>query len=254
VSKRQPVDVIVIPDAHVPHHNKRAWRCVLGLLSTVQPKQIVIIGDFLDLESLNHHPRNVPEITHLKPELEAGNHALDQIYEASPSSRVTYLEGNHEYRVTKYINTASPELEGLLDVPGFLRLKDRRILWVPFRSHIRHPWISPWDVAYLHSAKANSRNNPGGSHAAFHANTIGPSSRCATTVYGHHHTFQHYRSSAGYEAFCCGFLGDYDSDDPTFDYEAGPTLWTIGCLYQRSDRGIITTTNIPIVNGRHGFF
>ncbi len=39
------------------------------------------------------------------------------------------LEGNHEYRVTRYIN-AHPELEGLIEVDKVLNLTERRIDWV----------------------------------------------------------------------------------------------------------------------------
>jgi len=246
--------IFVLPDAHIPHQDPKAWRCAIKLLGELQPDEVVIIGDFADLESLSHHVKNRPELTKLKGEYEVCNGALDQVQMAAPGAHWTYIEGNHEYRAVKHTNTVVPHLDGLLDVPAALNLEQRHISWVPMRKSLRRAWVSPWGVGYMHAADSNGRTRPGKHHAAMHANLVGPASHCPVVVYGHHHSFQSYRSSAGYEAHCCGFLGDFDADDTAFDYNSGPTPWVIGVLLQRVDRGLVTTTQVPIYQGRHSLY
>jgi hypothetical protein len=103
----------------------------------------------------------------------------------------------------------------------------------------------------MHSAKGNGSWGSGGkNHAAYHADNVGPVSGCKTIVYGHHHTFQYYRNAAGYEAYCAGFLGDFDSDEPAFDYAAGPSTWQTGMLLQEFSGDHHLTQQISINNGR----
>jgi hypothetical protein len=69
-------------------------------------------------------------------------------------------------------------------------------------------------------------------------------------VYGHHHTFQHFRSAAGYEAYCSGFLGDFDADEPAFDYAAGPSPWVTGMLFQEFRGDLAFTEEVYIKGGK----
>jgi predicted phosphodiesterase len=243
--------IFVIPDAHIPNQDKRAWKITLRMLEDFQPTKVVIIGDFGDFESVSHHPRTRPEIVHFKQECELVNDGLDAIQHAvHPRTQVVYIEGNHEYRVVKHTNTSVPHLAGLLNLESALSLAKRRVIWVPLRATMRRAWVSPWGVGYLHSAQANGKVKANAGHARLHAELIGPVSNCKLTIYGHHHGFQHYRSAAGYEAYCCGFLGDYDSDNPTFDYEAGPTPWTTGVLVQEVSGDLVETREVPIRDGK----
>lgn len=267
--------IATIPDTHCPRQDQKAWNTALAIVREFQPHFGVIIGDFADLESLSHHPRNRPDITKVKWEFEVTNRALDQVQDASPNTKWFYVEGNHEYRAVKYTN-AFPQLEGLLSVPENLYILPpgthkpiassldlqgsvkkrvhvdlRGITWIPFRKYLRRAWKSPWGCGYMHSAKGNGSWGGGGvHHAAYHANNIGPVTGCRVTVYGHHHSFQHFRSTAGYEAYCSGFLGDFDADESAFDYAGGPSPWVTGMLVQEVNGSLISTENIYIENGK----
>jgi hypothetical protein len=135
-----------------------------------------------------------------------------------------------------------------------LNLKKRRITWIPLRTHTRRCWIAPWGTGYMHSAQSNRKPQSGQSHSAYHANVVGPLSGCRHITYGHSHTFQSYRSPAGFTADCSGFLGNFDADDPAFDYDSGPNTWTLGVLYEsiylRKIDPVVSITQIPIVDGR----
>jgi len=230
----------------------------LALLREFRPDKVVIIGDFCDLEALSHHPKNRPDVTRLSWEYYECNTLLDRFQNAAPSADWYYLEGNHEYRAIKFANSLGT-LDGLLDVPQNLHILPvddarrhddlRGIVWLKFEDYLGKAWVAPWgegNFGYLHSAKANKNGMGAGGlyHAAYHANTIGPISRCAVTVYGHHHTFQMFRSTAGYEAWCCGFLGDLN--EKAFLYAAGPTNWLNGVLLQEIDGSRVVNTPIRL--------
>jgi hypothetical protein len=103
----------------------------------------------------------------------------------------------------------------------------------------------------MHSAKANGGlGSSGKHHAAYHADNVGPVSDCKIIVYGHHHSFQFYRNAAGYEAYCAGFVGDYDADEPAFDYAGGPSPWVTGILLQEFNGPLVSTEQITINKGR----
>lgn len=259
------VKVFIVPDIHVPRHDARATETALGLLRDFRPDKVVIIGDFCDLEALSHHPKNRPDITHLSWEYGECNKLLDAFQNAAPSANWYFVEGNHEHRAIKFANNLGI-LDGFLDVPQNLHITPvadarrhdnlRGIVWLPFEDYLGRAWIAPWGngaFGYLHSAKANKGGMAAGGlyHSAYHANTIGPISRCLYTVYGHHHTFQMFRSAAGYEAWCCGFLGDLN--EKAFLYNAGPSNWLNGVMVQEIEGSLCTTTPITIANGKAVF-
>lgn len=277
-SKRatEPFRVAVLPDVHVPRQDKKAWATALALIADFKPHGLVIIGDFADFESISHHPKNRPDLTKFASEYHEANLALDALQLAAGSAQTFYVEGNHEYRAVKYVN-AFPHLDGLLSVPENLyilapgthvamplglasprRAPNKRvhvdlrgITWIPFRYHLRRAWKSPWGCGYMHSAKGNSSWGSGGAnHAAYHANNVCPVSGCNIVVYGHHHTFQHSRTPAGNEAYCAGFLGDFDADEPAFDYAAGPSPWVTGMLFQEFQGDLHRTEEVYIKNGK----
>lgn len=266
--------VAVVPDTHVPRQEKKTWATALALVRDYNPHAVVIIGDFADCEALSHHPKNRPDLVKFASEMYETNIALDCLQDAAPGAKFYYVEGNHEYRAVKYVN-AFPHLDGLLSVPENLfilapgthkptpnstlhRSRNPRLHvdlrgmeWIPFRKYLRRAWVSPWGCGYMHSAKGNGAWSGGGvNHASYHANNVGPVSGCKLIVYGHHHSFQHFRNPAGYEAYCCGFLGDFDADEPAFDYAGGPSPWQPGIVFQEFLGELSTTFNVPIVNGR----
>jgi len=98
---------ICIFDAHVPFHNKRMFESICRLIQDIQPKGLVLGGDFLDLHSLSSHDKGktpVPGMT-LGKEYAEGNSVLDKL-ELYPFKQKVYLWGNHEARYDKYIRDA----------------------------------------------------------------------------------------------------------------------------------------------------
>ena len=128
--------VIILPDMHVPFHDRRVWRNVLRYIAGTGPHdEVVQLGDFLNLASISRHTktnlRAIAETT-ITEEYRIGNQVLDQLQEViQPETKITILEGNHDFWVEKYLDE-HPQLVGTLEIEKGLRLKERGINWVRF--------------------------------------------------------------------------------------------------------------------------
>ncbi len=114
--------ILVIPDTHVPYHDKLAWKEVLRCIKALEPNGIVIIGDFADFYAVSSHSRDPIRKRFLLEEVAEVNKALDQI-PTGPS--VCFIEGNHEDRLRRYLWDKAPELFGMINFPQLFKLKKR---------------------------------------------------------------------------------------------------------------------------------
>jgi hypothetical protein len=249
-----PVEAIRIVagvELHAPHFDPRTWAAARAVIREYRPHKGVIIGDFLDLESLSSYPRRVPDPVRLSAEWYAGNVALDELQEAAPSCSWTYLEGNHEERARRYA-AEHGTLDGLLSVPeslyiqpcaeGYRRRADgdlRGMAWVPIeRAHVEE-----W-AAYHHGASTCAKH-----HAAYHAEVFAPSKARGQDIYfGHLHTDQVFAASSGVRAACCGWLGD-EAKVPK-ESRSRPTGWRTGLRLQEWAGGLLADAFVPITVGR----
>lgn len=163
--KREPLKtVLVIPDLHVPYHDVQAWNLLLQICRSIRPSEIVIIGDFLDLYSVSSFSKNPRRKLLLEDEIEEANIELDKLAGIAP---VVYIEGNHEARLSKYLHDRAPALDGLITVPGALRLKERGIRWVPYKTSYKLGKVS-----YTHDVGFSGPSSARASLAAYGGNLV----------------------------------------------------------------------------------
>lgn len=231
---------LIIPDVHRPAHHPAAWKVLLDVAKAYRPHEAIIMGDFLDLESLSQHPKNRPDTVKLKDELRSGEDGLDELDRVLPRNvRKWYLAGNHCARAERF-EAAFGHLDGMLSIPKGLNLAKRRWQWVTLRQQNRFV-LGP--VAYLHGI-SESKN-----HAMVHAEQFAPRIGVRHVIYAHMHATQSAQSNAGYFARCCGFLGD--EQNIAFAYTKGrPTAWVLSFLLQEVSGRTVTDTEVRIVNGR----
>jgi hypothetical protein len=242
--------VAIVPDTHVPFHDRAAWSVALSVVREWKPHRVILIGDFMDTESVSRHGKNTPDTVKLAEEYHETNLRLDELQNAAPDATWLYLEGNHENRVSKWCCEFG-SMDGLLDVPEALYMKPRDEGYHRASALLRGmEWIplsrQPYQIdgcAYLHGVYENQH------HAAFHALHLGPEIGCKEIRYGHMHTLQSAVSPAGYHARCVGFLGDGASR--AFKYKRGrPAPWAKGVVLQEIGAGLVTDTPVRIVGGR----
>lgn len=122
--------VISFFDVHVPEHDRLLWAAALAFLADAQPHHIVLGGDFAELRSCSQHASGAGGMTY-EADVQYVRKELEALRAAAPGARIWYLEGNHETRLTRYIESNNPQFEGALSLPESLGLADLGITWVP---------------------------------------------------------------------------------------------------------------------------
>lgn len=171
--------IVHICDVHVPDHDRALWASFLQWCRDERPVEVIIGGDFLELESCSQHG-GVARPSLLVEDVKAGKEALRELRAANPRARMTYLEGNHETRLRRKVVHGVPELDGALRLPELLGLARLHIDFRPYGEVIHrgklgftHGWWTP------------------DHHAAKHLREIGTS-----IAYGHTHRPQIYTRGA----------------------------------------------------------
>jgi hypothetical protein len=134
------------------------------------------------------------------------------VRQRNPSARMVLLQGNHDYRAVDYANR-HPGLKKHLDVVTNLRLKERRIEWVP--SWERGKLFRLGNAHFLHGLYTSKY------HAAKMVDTFG-----VCVYYGHTHDVSLYPkvtrgNDKTLEAGSLGCLCRYDQKY----LKGAPTNW-----------------------------
>lgn len=122
---------IVLPDLHLPFHDKKLLNCWLNRLGGGDFDGVDIIGDFLDCYSLSRFDNNPKRKNNFQQEVDEGRKLLEGIRLYLPKVNIRYSEGNHEDRLRKILWGKCPALAHLRDltIPKILRLDDLDIRW-----------------------------------------------------------------------------------------------------------------------------
>lgn len=127
---------IVIPDMQVPYEDKRTMKAVEEFMATRKFDHYINLGDFMDFDCISHHNKSkLREIEgkRILDDYRRGNDILDRhqeiIRKKNPDAEFVLLEGNHEYRMERYLDE-NPQFVGMLEVENGLKLKERGFKYV----------------------------------------------------------------------------------------------------------------------------
>lgn len=107
----------IISDIHVPYQNDVSVGIMMKMLRNFKPKNVIINGDGIDCVQLSRFNRDPLPPASFKAHVEE---LSDLIYDMQRYSKVTFVEGNHEARLGKYINEHAPELHGLISMESLI--------------------------------------------------------------------------------------------------------------------------------------
>ncbi len=145
----------------------------------------ILIGDFLDFDCISSHNQNnlrAVEGKRLFADYEHAGAILDRhqkiIRANNKNAEFVYIEGNHEARMTRYID-ANPALEGMVEVPTALELGRRKFKWVPYWT--KGTVFKVGKATFIHGRYTND------AHAKKHVARYG-----CNIFYGHLHDIQTY--------------------------------------------------------------
>lgn len=96
--------VMVSSDWHVPYVNDNAFKLHLQYAKNYKPHKYVLNGDLIDFYTLSVFDKNPENRTSVQDELDMASKYLIDLKRALPkSTKIYYLEGNHETRLQKWL-------------------------------------------------------------------------------------------------------------------------------------------------------
>lgn len=124
-----PGTYLLLGCVHVPGHNHAMLEGILKLIPEIKPQGLILMGDFLDLNSLSGHDRGrftaIKGLT-LDQEYKDGNGVLDRLLAKLPKEAdKVYLYGNHEDRWNRYMSDMQNAKTPLPSPTEALHLKER---------------------------------------------------------------------------------------------------------------------------------
>lgn len=125
--------MVVANDFHIPFHDQCALALLKLFLRREKPHWLILNGDFHDFWEISSFDLTPRTGKAFRDEIKVGRKILRSFRRILPRARITWVEGNHEFRLRRYLIQNAPELYGLpgLSVPELFGLKDLRIEYAP---------------------------------------------------------------------------------------------------------------------------
>lgn len=231
---------LVVPDVHVPFHCRKITRLVTKLIKEINPDGIVQLGDGLDAFQISTYSKDPSRRNLLSEDIDDWKSILNEwARHLRPGAVIHLLEGNHEYRLSKYIANQAKDLHGLVpDWPTLLGIELRNRAG-PHKWHW-HPYTK-WnscrigDCVLMHGFYYNT-------HVAATALT----KYRTNVIFGHTHRVQYISDGVH---FSCS-LGHASNEEETA-HQPTPTGWKqcLGLLHV-DNQGKTKLDLLPVDNGR----
>ena len=229
---------LVLGDTHFPMHDRTTIELAVENARRENAVGVLLNGDLMDMFAVSPFYRE-PSKEGLLEELECGRAALAWIRSRLPKARIIYREGNHDFRLRRYVVERGPALADLpeLRLPNLLGLDKLGIEWVQDKAKV---YLGKLITLHGHELRKGEGVNP--ARLAFLRTT-------ATVLVSHHHrSSEHHqrglddRHHAAWSLGCaCYIHPDYD---PYNQWNHGYAMVDVG-----SD-GWFTTHNRRVLAGR----
>lgn len=133
-----PMKVLVLPDIHLPYHDKPALVHAIRYGWSNGADAILLNGDTFDFFSISFWEKD-PRRRNFPNELKICGEFLNTLREMFPKARIIFKEGNHEERYPRYMRVRAPELLGVsnFEIPELLKFEDKGVEWVCDKRPIR---------------------------------------------------------------------------------------------------------------------
>lgn len=172
---------LVVSDFHGLRCDPFVRRVFLDLVARVQPEKIILGGDMLDLAEFSKHTQD-PRTFQVVQEIRWLHALLAETRAAAPEAEVTYIEGNHEFRLLRHTSEQSPamlvvlaDLHGMT-VASLLGLEKYQVNYIAradldafterdIKTQVGRNFVTLWDNALLfgHYPEMRSKGIPGAS-------------------------------------------------------------------------------------------
>lgn len=128
---------LLLFDIHIPHEDPVALKAAINYTKKQYDgvlQNIILGGDIMDCEALSKFDKNKGTLSFVE-EVHRTRNFLDKLQETFPNTMITYVMGNHEERLEKYILKNAPDIAELgYGVEDVLELEKRDIQFVDNRK------------------------------------------------------------------------------------------------------------------------
>jgi len=107
--------VAIIPDWHVPAHDKQVSWQVKEWLAVFKPHIIILIGDAADMFGLSRWPKAPRVVANTQAELDETRRLVDEVIALSGCLHLFYIMGNHEDRNRRTQIDPNASVSSLID-------------------------------------------------------------------------------------------------------------------------------------------
>ena len=230
---------LTIADVHAPFQQKAATQMVIDFIRDVRPGTIHILGDACDLFSVSKFDKDPTRKETLQDELDCVRDLLMEIRDAAPRARIIYSEGNHEYRLRRYLRSEAKALAGLraLTLDKLLDFQQLRIRF--------QPQDRPYRIGHLLFTHGQHVSRWSGMSAKRHFEQFG-----CCVIHGHTHrlgAFFHTDISDTFGAFETGCLSTL-----TPDYVTAPD-WQNGFSVIYHSKNYFHVDQVAIIKNKFCF-
>lgn len=231
---------LVIPDLHVPFHDVKCTKLITKIIKEVNPDGIVQLGDALDAFQISTYSKDPSRRNLLADDIEDYKGILNEwTRHLKSGATIHLLEGNHEYRLKRFIASQARDLHGLIpDWPTLFQIALRN-------KSGRHKWI--WhDYQKWDSCKIGDCTLLHGFYFNQHVAMTCLAKYRTNVIFGHTHRLQYVFDGVHYAAS----LGHCSAENETA-HQPTPTGWqqAIGLLHVL-DKGKTKLDIVPIYDGK----
>jgi hypothetical protein len=155
----------IICDIHDKNCDPFYRRTMLDTLKRVQPEKVVLNGDIFDLPEFSKFSQD-PRDWDVTSRIKWVHQLLEDIRIAVPNAEITFLEGNHEFRLLRHMSEATPALLVVLNelhgytVPKLLGLTNYEVNYVAradltawsekdIKAELTKNYVTLWDNSLL---------------------------------------------------------------------------------------------------------
>src|SRR5256712_6585329 len=158
--------VVIANDFHIPFHDEKALLLFQLFLRRERPDWLILNGDFQDCWEISNYDLTPRTGKEFKEEIQIGKRVLRSFRRSLPRSRITWIEGNHEFRLRKYLIQRAKELYGLsgLSIPEIFDLKRLAIEYQACHAgaskfadnfiRVGDLYVGHWDKVSMHGGYA----------------------------------------------------------------------------------------------------
>jgi len=127
-----------------PTHDERAIAVALAVIKDLNPDQVVMVGDNLDFSEFGKFVTSAPFKTMIQAAIDRASELCYEVRKAAPRAKISWIAGNHEYRMAKYIQLNAEAAFGITrgKLNGELR-DDWPVMSVPYVTR-----MEDFDIEY----------------------------------------------------------------------------------------------------------